>query len=65
MGIEWGVAGWARVRPQNGDKPQLESRDEITGLCLLLSGDLKMVTNHDWSPKTRLQGCAYSLAVDM
>ena len=34
----WQVAGWARVRPQNGGRPRLESRDEITGLCWLLSG---------------------------
>ena len=27
--------------------------------------DLKMETDHDWSPETRLQGCADSLVVDM
>ena len=34
----WGVAGRAKVRPQNGGRPRLESRHEITGLCWLLSG---------------------------
>ena len=34
----WGVAGRARDRPQNGGRPRLESRHEITGLCWLLSG---------------------------
>ena len=28
-----GVVGWERVRPQNGGRPRLESRDEITELC--------------------------------
>ena len=38
-GRRWrvGVEGRARVRPQNGGRPRLESRDEITGLCWLLS----------------------------
>ena len=26
---------------------------------------LKMEADHDWSPETRLQGCAGSLVVDM
>ena len=34
----WGVAGRAKDRPQNGGRPRLESRHEITGLCWLLSG---------------------------
>ena len=33
-----GVAGRARDRPQNGGRPRLESRHEITGLCWPLSG---------------------------
>ena len=27
--------------------------------------DLKMEADHDWSPDTRLQGCAGSLVADM
>ena len=27
--------------------------------------DLKMEADHDWSPETRLQGCAGSLVADM
>ena len=27
--------------------------------------DLKVEANHDWSPETRLQGCAGSLVADM
>ena len=27
--------------------------------------DLKMEADHNWSPETRLQGCAGSLVVDM
>ena len=37
-GWRLGVAGRAKVRPQNGSRPRLESRHEITGLCWLLSG---------------------------
>ena len=27
--------------------------------------DLKMEADHDWSPETRLQGCANSIVADM
>ena len=27
--------------------------------------DFKMEADHDWSPETRLQGCAGTLVVDM
>ena len=32
---------------------------------LLSKLDLKMEADHDWSPDTRLQGCAGSLVADM
>ena len=37
-GWRLGVAGRAKDGPQNGGRPRLEPRHEITGLCWLLSG---------------------------
>ena len=36
--VGWRVVGWARIRLQNGGRPRLDSRDEISGLCWHLSG---------------------------
>ena len=36
----WRVARRARVRPQNGGRPRLESRDEITGCAGSLVADM-------------------------
>ena len=45
----WRVAGWTRGGGWRGGQ----------GL------DLKMEADHDWSPETRLQGCAGSVAADL
>ena len=51
----WGMGGW-RLGDGGVEAGGWRGGQEI---------DLKMEADHDWSPDTRLQGCAGSLLADM